>query len=158
MTKSRILVVEDENIVALDLEKRLEKLGYDCVGIVATGESAVEKADELNPDLVLMDILLRGAKDGVEAGQEIRERFDIPIIFLTAYCDTATIERAKVSEPVGYILKPFEERALKTAIELGLHRHDSDRKLRKMERWLATTLNSLGDAVISTDVDGCISY
>ena len=158
MTKSRILVVEDDDIVAFDLERRLKKLGYACVGVVATAESAVEKADELNPDLVLMDIMLRGARDGVEAGQEIRERFDIPIIFLTSCCDPATIERAKVSEPVGYILKPVEERALQTAIELGLHKHDSERKLRKMERWLANTLNSLGDAVISTDVDGGISY
>lgn len=158
MNGVKVLVVEDETIVAMHLTARLGKLGYECVGVAATGERAIENAAERRPDLVLMDIMLQGPMDGIHAAHEIRKRFDIPIIFLTAYSDAETLKRAKASEPFGYILKPFEERALQSTIEIGLNRHRSEKKLKRLERWLATTLNSLGDGVIAADTQGRVTY
>ena len=112
MTQARILVVEDESIVALDIQCRLESLGYEVPATVASGEQAVEQADALRPDLVLMDIQLQGRMDGVEAADQIRQRFGILVIYLTANADHPTVQRAKVTEPFGYLIKPFEEREL----------------------------------------------
>ncbi len=103
-----------------------------------------------------MDILLKGNMDGIEAADEIRQRFDIPVVYLTAYSDDKTLQRAKISEPFGYILKPFKERELLTCIEMGLYRYKMERKLKESEQWFSTTLQSIGDAVIATDVDGKI--
>jgi diguanylate cyclase (GGDEF)-like protein/PAS domain S-box-containing protein len=133
MTLARILVVEDENIVAMDIQDRLESLGYDVPITVATGERAVEKAETLRPDLVLMDIQLQGEMDGVHAADEIRRRFGIPVVFLTANADDVTIQRAKVTEPFGYIIKPFEERELHTTIAMALYKHQVDRKMKESE-------------------------
>lgn len=130
MVEATILVVEDEHIVARDIQAMLEELGYG-VSIAMTGEEAVAKAAEVSPDLVLMDIVLKGQMDGVEAAVEIRDRFRIPVIFLTAYADAKTVERAKVTTPYGYILKPFEERELHIAIELALFRYRNEMKMRK---------------------------
>jgi PAS domain S-box-containing protein len=130
MIKARVLVVEDERIVALDIQSRLRELGYDVPVTVATGERAIRKAEELRPNLVLMDIRLAGEMDGVEAAQHIRAHFNIPVIYLTAYADVSTLERAKITEPFGYILKPFEERELHTAIEMALYRHEMETKLK----------------------------
>ena len=146
-----ILVVEDEGVIALDIRATLAHLGYSVPGAVATGREAVAKVAELRPQLVLMDIHLRGDMDGVEAAREIRERFDVPVIYLTAYADPATLQRARVTEPFGYLLKPFEERELHVVIEMALHRHELERRLRESERWLAATLRSIGDSVIATD-------
>ena len=116
----RILVVEDEAIVAMALRGRLENLGYDAVGVVASGEEAIEKADELRPDLVLMDIRLSGAMDGIEAAELIRVRFDIPVVYLTAYADQATLDRAKLTGPFGYLrihrcnVQPYLQHALQS--------------------------------------------
>ena len=118
MTQTTILIVEDEMIVAADLANKLGKLGYKVVGSADSGEESILMARELRPDLVLMDIILAGQMDGVEAAEQIRREFDLPVIFLTAHSDRATLERAKRSEPCGYILKPFEERELATQIEL----------------------------------------
>lgn len=112
MTTTNILVVEDERIIAKGIEKRLKGLGYDVVGLVSTGEEAVQKATELRPDLILMDIRLGPGMDGVEAANLIRTRFSIPIVYLTAYSDNATLQRAKVTEPFGYVLKPYEDKDL----------------------------------------------
>jgi PAS domain S-box-containing protein len=112
----------------------------------------------MRPDLVLMDIRLKGDMDGVEAAEEICTRFDIPVIYLTAYADENTLQRAKVTEPYGYILKPFEERELRTNIEMALYKYEMERKLKESERWLATTLRSIGDAVIATDAQGCVMF
>src|SRR4051794_32514488 len=109
MSAARILIVEDEAVVAKDLQHRLRKLGYDVPVTAATGESAITRAAELHPQLVLMDVRLKGQMDGIEAAAEIRKSADIPVIFLTAYADGNTVERAKITEPFGYILKPFEE-------------------------------------------------
>jgi len=133
MTMITILIVEDEGIVAEEIKSRLRHRGYEVTAIVASGEDAVAKAEEARPDLVLMDIKLRGEMDGIEAAKEIRSRFDIPVIYLTAYADEDTLHRAKVTEPFGYILKPFEERELHTSIEMGLYKHKMEKKLRESE-------------------------
>ena len=123
MAKEKILVVEDERIVAKDIVKSLQRLGYKVVASVASGEEAVQKVAESNPDLVLMDIMLKGKMDGIETTEEIHKNFDIPVIYLTAYADEKTLERAKITEPFGYIIKPFDERDLHTTIEIALRRH-----------------------------------
>jgi two-component system cell cycle sensor histidine kinase/response regulator CckA len=158
MTEARILIVEDDNIIAMELEDRLQALGYGVCAKTAFGEDAVAKAEELQPDLVLMDIRLKGAMDGVDAATEIRERFDIPVVYLTAYADPGTLQRAKITEPYGYILKPFEERELHTVLEIGLYKHRMENRLRASEQWLSTTLRSIGDAVLATDEQGCIVF
>ncbi len=153
-TAARILVVEDEAIVAMDISVRLRALGYEVVGPASTGADALEIAEQTRPDLVLMDIMLRGGMDGVEAARRIRETTGAPIVYLTAYADDSTLRRAKVAEPLGYLLKPFEERELRTTIETALYKHRTEVRLRESERWLATTLRSIGDAVIAADERG----
>jgi signal transduction histidine kinase/DNA-binding NarL/FixJ family response regulator len=131
---ARILVVEDESIVALDLQSSLEHLGYEVVGTAATGEDAVRIAAERTPDLVLMDIQLRGAMDGTAAADEIRRRLRIPVVYLTAYSDESTLQRAQVSEPFGYLLKPFAERDLQVTIQMALYRHRAQREHEELLR------------------------
>jgi two-component system, response regulator PdtaR len=126
MTTARILVVEDEGIVAQEIKSRLEKSGYSICAVAHDGESAIGCAGDLQPDLVLMDIRLKGSMDGIEAAGRIRERFNLPVVYLTAYTDSATLARAKVMEPFGYVVKPFETRSLVAAIEIALHRHRSE--------------------------------
>ncbi len=158
MANAQVLVVEDEGIVAKDIENTLKKLGYAVPAIASSGEEAIKKATETLPDLVLMDIVLEGYMDGVEAAEQIRDRFDIPVVYLTAYTDNKTLQRAKITEPYGYILKPFSERELYTAIEMALYKHQMERKLRESEQWLVTTLKSIGDAVIATDAGGFVTF
>lgn len=128
MAQAKILVVEDEGIVAQEIKSRLQRLGYTVCGIVHSGSKAIEKTDELTPDLVLMDIKLKGDIDGIEAAAEIKKRCNIPVIYLTAYTDEETLKRAKTMEPFGYIVKPFEERNLMVSIEIALHRHKSEKE------------------------------
>lgn len=123
MATAKILVVEDERIVAKDISKRLGALGYTVVATVPSGEEAIQKVRETHPDLVLMDIQLKGQVDGIEAAEQIRADFGTPVIYLTAYADENTLQRAKVTEPFGYIVKPFDERDLHAAIEIALRRH-----------------------------------
>lgn len=158
MVSARLLVVEDESIVAKDIQHRLRNLGYEVPAVVAYGEKAIEKAGELQPDLVLMDIFLKGEMDGIQAAEEIKRLYEIPVIFLTAFADPNTLQRAKVTEPFGYILKPFEERELLTAIEMALYKHKMEKKLKESERWLSVTLKSIGDAIITTDMAGKITF
>jgi two-component system cell cycle sensor histidine kinase/response regulator CckA len=158
MAKAQILIVEDDAVIAMELEERLRALGYAVCGVTAYGKEAVTEAARLQPDLVLMDIRLRGAMDGIEAAAQIGARFDIPILYLTAYADEQTLERAKLTEPFGYVLKPFEERRLHTAVEMALYKHTMERRLRESEQWLAATLRSIGDAVMATDPQGLISF
>jgi two-component system, response regulator PdtaR len=126
MTQATILVVEDEGIVAQEIKSRLEKSGYTVCAVAHDGETAVAQAEKMRPDLVLMDIRLKGGMDGIEAAGQIRERFNLPVVYLTAYTDPATLERAKVMEPFGYVVKPFETRSLMVSIEIALHRHRSE--------------------------------
>jgi PAS domain S-box-containing protein len=145
--KKRILVVEDEKITAMDIRERLRGLGYDPLPDVSTGEEAIEVATELKPDLVLMDVILKGRIDGVEAASVIRERLRIPVIFLTAFSDDNTLQRAKVTEPYGYILKPFEERELHTTIEMALYKYRMEKDLRASEEKFAKAFQASPDAI-----------
>ncbi len=154
----RILVVEDESIVAMGIEHRLQALGYQITASVASGEAAIERVAETRPDLVLMDIQLQDAMDGIEAAEQIRNRYNIPVVYLTAHTDPRTFERAKVTEPFGYIIKPFQERDLHITVEMALYKHQMELRLAEREQWLMTTLRSIGDAVIATDSKGAIIF
>lgn len=156
--KARLLVAEDELIVAFNIQNRLERLGYRVVANVTSGQEAIEATLATHPDLVLMDIRLEGTIDGIEAAAQIRERFHIPVVYLTAYTNEETLNRAKRTEPYGYILKPFEARDLGTTIEVALYKHQMEQQLREREKKLATTLKCIGDAVITTDSHGLITY
>ena len=153
-----ILVVEDENVVAMDLVSNLEKLHYPVVGVAATGEDAVRLAGSNSPGLILMDINLRGDMDGIRAAQQIHERFFIPVVYLTAYSDDATLARASVTHPFGYILKPFDEREIEVAIQTALYRHRLERALRDSEKRLEAILASIGEAVVATDTDRRVTF
>lgn len=132
MTASRVLVVEDEAIVATDIAGTLRGLGCVVTAVATSGEAAIQAAQAMRPDLVLMDIRLKGEVDGVKAAREIGDRFGIPVIYLTAHADEQTLRRAKVTEPFGYILKPFDERDLRVAVEIALHRHRTQMTLRRL--------------------------
>lgn len=151
MSAAHILVVEDERIVARGIQRELQEMGYAVPELASTGEEAVQKADQLRPDLVLMDIVLKGQVDGIEAARTIRERFDIPVIYLSAYEDENTLGRARLTEPFGYLLKPYEEKELHTTIEMALHKHRMEQQIKHAERWLHATLSSIDDAVLATD-------
>jgi len=155
--RKRLLIVEDEGIIAADLAARLERMEYVVAGTAASADEALASATSLRPDLVLMDIVLQGPQTGITAAKRIRDVLNIPIIFVTSHADAATVHSAVGAAPFGYVLKPFNERELQASIEIGLYRHQAEGKLRKMERWLATTLSSIGDAVIATDTAGCIT-
>ncbi|AKB53959.1 hypothetical protein A9239_05740 [Methanosarcina sp. A14] len=126
--EGRILVVEDEHIVAMGIKKMVKSLGYTVTGVASSGKDAISKAESTFPDVVLMDIMLKGDMDGVEAAGEIRERFDVPVVYLTAYSDNKILERAKKTEPFGYIVKPFDENDLHSSIEIALHRHRKEKE------------------------------
>lgn len=158
MSDVKILIVEDESIVAMDIKHRSESLGYQVTSITPSGEEAIELVKKDPPDLVLMDIVLKGNMDGIEAAQKIHDGFDIPVLYLTAYSDEETLKRAKITEPFGYIIKPFEDRELHSAIEIAIYKHEMERKLKESEKWLSTTLESIGDAVIATDRKGTIIF
>lgn len=136
MAKTNILIVEDESIVAKDIQHSLKKLGYSVAAICATGEDALAAAAEFHPDLVLMDIMLKGEMNGVEAASQIREKFGIPVIFLTAYADESTLNKAKVTEPYGYIIKPFKEIDLHTSIEMAVYKHEKESDVKKERDFL----------------------
>jgi len=152
------LVVEDEAIIAADLAETLISLGYTVVAIADTAEDAIVSAAELVPDLVLMDVRLAGAIDGIAAATTIKERADIPVIFLTAHSDDDSLARALRTDPLGYLVKPFRASELHCAIELALHKHRLDRRLQEREHWLAATIRSIGDAVIATDADLRVTF
>lgn len=134
MTGAKILVVEDDGIVGKHLSYSLKKLGFDVLDVVFSGEEALQVVEATPPDLILMDIGLRGELDGVETAEKIRAGLDIPIIYLTAYADRVTLERAKITDPFGYVLKPFDGRGLHTTIEMALHKHRLEKRLRESER------------------------
>lgn len=138
MTETKVLIVEDERIVALDLQYQLRRLGYAVSDIASSGEEALRIAEEVQPDVVLMDIRLGGVLDGVETAEQLRDHSDVPVVFLTAYADDRTLERAKATEPFGYLLKPFEERELQVAIKIALYRHSMEQQLREHANELET--------------------
>lgn len=156
--ETRVFVVEDETIVSMEIQDRLSGLGYHVVGDASSGEEAVEKIKASRPDIILMDIRIKGEMDGIQVAETIRREMDVPFVFLTAHSDDATLQRAKNTGPFGYLLKPFEERVLNTTIEMALYRHEMDIKLKESERWFSTTLKSIGDAVIATNSNGKITF
>ncbi|MEH1943964.1 MAG: ATP-binding protein [Nostoc sp.] len=158
MGQARILVVEDEVIVARTIASQLSQLGYIVTGTASSGKVAIAKAWETQPELILMDIILKGEMDGIATASKIREQLDVPIIFLTAYGDDRTLERAKITQPFGYIVKPFTIKDLKIAIEIGLLKHQLERDLRENRDRLATLLNSMSDAVIATNEQGRVTF
>ena len=136
MSKTNILIVEYESIVAKDIQHSLKKLGYNVVDVVSTGENAITAASEKKPDLVLMDIMLKGAMSGIDAAHAIKEKLNIPVIFLTAYADESTFNKAKITEPYGYIIKPFKEVDLHTSIEMAIYRHEKVSEVQKERDFL----------------------
>jgi len=158
MVQVRVLIVEDEVIVARAIASQLKQLGYIVTGTASSGHVAINKASETEPDIVLMDIILKGDMDGIVAANHIRENLDIPVIFLTAYSDNNTLERAKITQPFGYIVKPFTIKDLQIAIEIALLKHQLECDLRENRDQLATLLNSMSDAVIATDERGIVTF
>ena len=154
MSQTRILIVEDEAIVARDLAQQLTLLGYKPVAHTPRGEEALVLADQLRPDLVLMDIQLAGEMDGVAAAQAIRERFAIPVVFLTAFVGDTVVDRAKVTEPFGYIIKPFQDRELRTVIEMALYKCQAETRLRNSQEEMATILRTAMDGFWLADAEG----
>jgi PAS domain S-box-containing protein len=158
MTDTKILVVEDESIVANDILNMLLTLKYKVTGVVQTASEAIENSRKEKPHLVLMDIMLQGKKTGITAAEIIYTKLNIPIIYLTSYTDETTLDSAKKTEPFGYLLKPFEERELKTTIEIALYKFKMEMKLKNRERFLTTILDSIDEGVIATDKEGAVSF
>lgn len=149
----RILVVEDETIVSLDIEHRLRTMGYHVTGLALTGAEALSLARSAPPDIVLMDIRLQGPMSGIEAAEKLRAEMNVPIVYLTAYADSATLERARISEPFGYVLKPFEDRELSITIEIALYRHRAEQRLRESEAELRAAAAQLEARVAQRTAD-----
>jgi len=154
--KESVLIVEDDFIVAKVIEKNLLELGYGVAGLAATGNDAVTKAGSERPDLVLMDIHLQGGMDGIAAAMKISSSFDIPVVFLTAFSDQPTFERALVTSPYGYIVKPFSKTTLATTIRVALNKKQSDQKKTDVHFWLDRTVSLLSEGIITIDSAGRI--
>jgi PAS domain S-box-containing protein len=154
MDTKKILIVEDETIVALDIERKLAKSGYEVVGSVTSGEAAIDKVKETPPDLILMDISLEGDIDGIDAAERIQRHFDIPIIYLTAHSHPQTLERAKITEPYGYIVKPFERRSLHATIEMALYKHQMKLKLKEKDDNFRNLAENASDGMLIATVNG----
>ena len=145
MEKLNIFIVEDESIVAKDIQNSLIKLGYNVVGIANNGNDAIEKITELVPDLVLMDIMIKGDLTGIDVSEKIKEKISVPVIFLTAYADEGTLAKAKITEPYGYILKPFKEIDLHSTIEMAVYKHQKDTALLKERDLLYSMVENKDD-------------
>lgn len=158
MSKGRILVVEDELIVARDIQVTLQSFGYDVPEIVMSGEEAVQAAYRLRPDLIMMDIMIQGAMDGVESAEIIRSQFNIPVIYLTAYSDEETLRRAKLTESYGFIAKPFDERELYVAVEFALYKFQLNSRVMESKNWLEAILRSFPEPLIAIDHDERIAF
>ncbi|RZT36830.1 ATP-binding response regulator [Cupriavidus agavae] len=157
MREYSILVVEDDRIVARDIAQQLTKEGYQVIGMVSTGEEALDVCEQTVPDLVLMDLRLAGKLDGIEVATRLRNG-KIPVVFLTAYADRETVRRATLAEPFGYLIKPFEDAQLRSVVQMALYKHAAEERLRESESCLAATLSSIGDAVIATDREGRVVF
>ncbi len=154
----KILVVEDEAIIGLDIKRLLSAAGYAIAGVAATSEQAIRAAETTNPDLVLMDIHLKGSKDGIDTAQYIRQSYNLPVVFVTAHADRATLERARETEPFGYIVKPISALSLTSTVEMALHKHRIERQLEEHRAWLGTVLQTIPDAVVVSDLSGRVQF
>jgi len=159
----QILVVEDESIVAEHIRRSLINMGYSVPSVASSGPEAIKEVEDKSPDMVLMDIVLKGEMDGIETAMQIRSRFNIPVVYLSAYSDEKILQRSKITEPYGYVIKPFNERDLHINIEIALYKHMMETKLKESEKrlleknqWLVAVIESIGDAVIATDPEGTI--
>ncbi|RAW01008.1 response regulator [Pseudochryseolinea flava] len=158
LSKAGILIVEDSFIVAYHLQTTLESEGYRVLGTEDSGEGALAFLEKNKPDLILMDIMLNGATDGIETARLVKQRYNLPIIYITALSDKDTIQRAKITEPHGYLTKPFEDREIFTVIEMALYKHDIESRLRQSEEQYFSTIRSISDAVVVLDRHFCINY
>jgi PAS domain S-box-containing protein len=158
MTKEKILVVEDEGLVAMSLKKSLEDLGYEVPATAAAADEAIKKIAKESPDLILMDIRLKGDIDGIEAANQIRKTSQVPIVYLTAHSDEKTLSRAKQSEPFGYIVKPYEVKSLHSTIEMALQKAAAQSEVTQKKNKLASILRCISEGVLVFDLKGAIDY
>lgn len=154
----RLFIVEDEAIIAMDLAEQLEEFGFDVVGVAYDGESALAQLKDLDPDLILMDIVLGSGADGVETAERILQTRSIPIIFLTAFSDPDTVMRAAKTAPYGYLTKPYNAQALRASIEIALTKHQLEHKLFYKERWFSNILHAVHDGIVAIGIDGMIHF
>jgi two-component system, cell cycle sensor histidine kinase and response regulator CckA len=153
-----ILVVEDEGLIAIDLKRKLEQAGYFVPMIADSAEDAISGVERHHPNLVMMDIRLRGERDGIQTADQIRRQFQIPVMYVTAHADRETLERAKITEPFGYIVKPFHSVDFRAQIEMAIWKHQMEEKLRVSEAWLSAICRNVADALISSDRNGRIAF
>jgi PAS domain S-box-containing protein len=158
MVPARIMIVEDEGLVALGIKEGLESLGYEVTAVASSADGAINQALSTEPDLVLMDIHLKGGTDGIEAAKQLKQTLNIPVVFLTAYSDQETLKRAIATEPFAYLIKPFEERTLHTTIQTTLHKAQQENGVKWERDWLASIVNSLADGVLIVDFKGIVKY
>ena len=158
MEKARIMVVEDEGLVAMSIQESLQGLGYEVPVVAMSGEDAVNRLLETEPDLVLMDIQLKGGASGIETARRIRERLDVPVVYLTAFSDSDTLEQAQLTEPYGYVLKPYDEKSLHAVIQVSLLKHRRLRGARENDWWMNAVAESMMEAVVICDPKGYIKF
>ncbi len=158
MNKTQIMIVEDEGLVALEIKEALERMGYGVPHVVSSGDDALNKVITDRPDLILMDIRIEGAKDGIDTAKEIHEDYNVPVVYLTAHSDEKTLERAKLTESYGYILKPFKDRDLKVTIEMALSKAQKEKDLIGSRKQYSLILRSLNEGVIVADTKGTVKY
>ncbi len=158
MAKAQIMIVEDEELVGMAIQAHLESVGYAVPLLASSGEEALARFREVEPDLVLIDIHLKGGMSGIEAASRIKDAYHVPVIYLTAYSDAATLAFAKQTEPYGYIVKPVDERSLEAGIEMALHRAGVQNREQRQREQLQSILGSLAEAVIVAAMDGSIEY
>lgn len=158
MSSAKILIVEDEAVTAMHIKKTLEGMGFEVVSTASRGKEAIRKTEELKPDLVLMDIVLKGKMDGIEAADYIQTIFNIPIVYLTAYSDDRTYERAKLTKPYGFLTKPMNQDVVKVTIETAIYKHELDKKLAESEERYKLILETASSGVFFTDSNNRIKY
>jgi len=158
MNNITIIVVEDESIVAKDIQNNLKKLGYNVPATASNAESALAKIEEIRPDLVFLDIKLKGDIDGIEIASKVKEKYNIPVIFLTSYVDKSTLDRAKVTEPYGYIVKPFNESDLQSTVEMALYKFKKDQETKDSKEQFENALSSVDEGIIMCDHDCNVNY
>ncbi len=156
--KARILIVEDEALVARDLVNMIKSLRYEVTDLVQNAKAVSQSVEKNRPDLVIMDIVLKGRVDGIEEAAILWEKYSIPVVYITSFADDLTFERARLTEPFGYLIKPYEERELELTIEITLYKARVQRLLKERGQWLSTILKSIDDGIIVTDNKGKLTF